>query len=399
MIINEQFQSAWNNIPDLAVMALNAATDLAECVERQFQRLVKTLTTPIAPLCRHALLHESLSLTSPFTKEAREEVQNLISRIRSMTSSPTVADASGICQEALDAIQRHTEECLENAQPVDPSEILWWHRMMVMEVVAKEWSSLSGHAPGLTPSLFIPQENEGGKLTRVRYELTQSINLLKSRSDEQPVFILEPEVASFLPIVVFTSTRINRLSVMANLDLRGAAYTLFENNLKTLRQCFEKLKKVQVIGYSQGGLMAQRAYLDPYMTEQISKDPRYPTVSFSAPGGSKRLLAQFEDIRKDDPTLTDNLILFVTHGDFASKVGELIPGNVFHIKTILKESTWVHHCGAKLPLVDKLSKVDVERENKDPIRLRGNGFRDHLRELIYGASEAPRPMLPVSRLV
>lgn len=175
-----------------------------------------------------------------------------------------------------------------------------------------------------------------------------------------PVYILQPapeyDAEGCCPIVVFRGTKFSLdcksdiRSIVENLNKEGAARGLYNEFRKTLGR-YMKAKcagengtapRFRVMGYSQGGVLAQRAVVDFY--EYVAREPLHLSLFFNSPALEDDYFNRWLEIPETSRPSCFNIL---RTGDPVSKRGHKFIGNVYEVEPLQKEGLLQAHLGAK----------------------------------------------------
>lgn len=137
-----------------------------------------------------------------------------------------------------------------------------------------------------------------------------------------PAFGLVPlDASQGSPILLYRGTDFSLIterswaSVISDLDIRKAGFTVFQNARPAIHDWLTKVKGAQIMGYSLGGALA--AYTVIYEHEWISKQP---SIAFNPAGISQAAFEKWYTL----PAASKNAFMtYVTQGDPASNSGRL----------------------------------------------------------------------------
>lgn len=181
--------------------------------------------------------------------------------------------------------------------------------------------------------VIVPVVTAKGTCKLVAYRVDVVLDLFGG----MPAFGLVPksntdEVPS---ILLFRGTDLSGrgfASIMADLDLNGPGYRVFQGSQEKIRNWLIKVDnqysmKARVMGFSLGGALVQYACI--LESKYISKDPHFPNVAFNQPGLSEDMVNKWNKMHVADRA---PFIGYITEGDVVSSVGKLI-GYVSELST------------------------------------------------------------------
>lgn len=167
-----------------------------------------------------------------------------------------------------------------------------------------------------------------------------------------------------IPILLFRgtdlalSTERGWASILSDLDVSGPGFSTFMDSKPKIHEWLKKMADrgmpARVMGVSLGGVFASYAYIFEHAL--LSK---VPSIAFNPPGVSRQVFNSWASLSKEGPPLH----VYVTKGDFISKIGYLI-GEVKEMK--LTHSLRVIESHVTLIAAQKeymLTQVDLTEEN------------------------------------
>lgn len=248
-----------------------------------------------------------------------------------------------------------------------------YRNAMVAELLSKELAAMN------VPEnyrLEIPCYTKKGEAVCVPYVLEKRFSMGESGI---PVLFFVPEKYNgeeFSPIILFRGTRVNFnkaedvLSIIENLNVCGPARGLYCDFNKQLKDLFENWFKTEthhtpfrIFGYSQGGVLGQRAMADFY--KYMSLDVNNPSLFFNSPGVEKDYVEEW--LALGDKERPAAIHYVITH-DIISKSGREFLGEVYEIKPE-KSSIMNAHFGKRFfEKAWELFEIDKSRESLSPSR-------------------------------
>jgi len=293
------------------------------------------------------------------------------------------------------------EELNEISDLTEGKEFIQLRNLMVGELLTKEIVTLPLNE-GL--EWIIPTYDESGKPVNIPYSI--SYRLLMGTS-QIPVYLFLPvsekDKKIVPPILVFRGTRFDFsnttdiLSIIENLNKRGPARDLYEelrDDLKfLLKSEYDRNhsieKKIRVLGYSQGGVLAQRAIVDFY--EYINLDPLYISIFFNSPGVENDYHQRWELIPKE---LKPGVLGYVVSNDVISKYGKSFIGDLFEIHPISSSVSTAHYGNRFLEPGWEMFRINKQQEEKCQLRAFANQLMTSTTvEAIYKLAKAGVTMM------
>jgi len=224
-----------------------------------------------------------------------------------------------------------------------------------------------------------PTLNIQGEQVPVEYTIKKVLSLGTS---EIPIYFLTAKNEP--PILIFRGTKLGFKkisevrSIIENFNSKGPARAHYNNFLPTLEEFFKDWfsrqsnpKKFRIFGYSQGGVLGQRAIVD--FAHYIQTSDKYPSIFFNSPG------VEDDYYRAWSARAGENLpsvINYLTTGDVVSKIGTGFIGEVYEINPEVERDILDSHFGVKFLEEDwKLFRVDADAETKSETRAMLNAIQ------------------------
>lgn len=219
-----------------------------------------------------------------------------------------------------------------------------------------------------------PKLLRNGKESTIHYTLTRIFNLGNS---EIPVYMFEGKERNSAPLLVFRGSRMrfdnksDAFSIIENFNVNGPARGYYKEFEPTLASFFnywfaqpEHKQKFRVFGYSQGGVLGQRAVIDfPEFMQQTASNH---SIFFNSPGIEKDYFEKWNAIEPENRPLAVN---YVITKDAVSKVGAGFIGEIYEIAPKHASKVTEAHFGVRFLEDDwKVYKVDNERESESTTR-------------------------------
>lgn len=167
-----------------------------------------------------------------------------------------------------------------------------------------------------------------------------------------------------IPILLFRgtdlalSTERGWASILSDLDVSGPGFSTFMDAKPKIHEWLKKVAALgvpaRVMGVSLGGVFASYAYIFEHALLN-----KVPSIAFNPPGVSKEVFIRWASLPKDAPPLH----VYVTKGDFISKIGYLV-GEIKEMK--LSRPLRVIEAHVTLIAAQKeymLGQVDLAEEN------------------------------------
>lgn len=256
---------------------------------------------------------------SPFTSH---ELAKIHSRLKSFPERPWMKD-SDYTQKKMEIVQEIFEEIHKLTK--DRPELKEVREMMMAEILSKEFAGLDA---SIGQKMRLPIADESGTCKLVEFIVSYKIQL---EGTSIPVVALTPQEEGFSPIVLFRSTSPylknegGLRSTFENLDPKGCARGIYEKTLPKFAAMMDKLGSARVIGYSQGGALAQRFIVDFH--SMLSR--KETSIVFNAPAVEKDYKLSWDQIPEKSRPRVLNFV--VTH-DIVSKTGSHFIGTVLEIE-------------------------------------------------------------------
>ncbi len=213
-----------------------------------------------------------------------------------------------------------------------------------------------------------PHIKADGKYVTIHYKLIRVFSLGNS---EIPVYLFEAKEKFAAPLIVFRGTKMNfdtlsdARSVIENFNANGPArghYSVFTKELKNFFTDWytdpKHQLKFRVFGYSQGGVLGQRAVTDFY--EYMQKDRRNHSIFFNSPGVETDY---YEKWNLFNPDTRPKVVNYVITNDIVSKTGAGFIGEVYEIRPQEESTLMTAHFGVRFLEGDwKVYAIDKESE-------------------------------------
>lgn len=276
--------------------------------------------------------------TSPFKAADLEKINRIYN---SFPERPWTKDRKYQDQK-IAAIQLILDEIHELTK--DRPELRVIREMMVAEIVSKEFAGVDAD-PG--HKIKLPVVDSQGNSRMVEFTVAHKVYLHDTKI---PVVALTPEDHEFAPIVLFRSTSPYPCneggfrSIFENIDPKGPARTRYDNTLPQFRTMMDELSAYappRVIGYSQGGCLAQRFIVD--FNDKLSQ--KELSIVYNAPAAEKDYKDRWNRIPESQRTKVVN---FVFEHDIVSKCGDQFIGMPMLIETEQRGSFLSPHFDVKL---------------------------------------------------
>jgi len=325
----------------------NMAAQLKKASQALSQnRIVRKLKDSFEYLqkCDFAFIRRS---GEPYIKEKLDQVEELISVYHDFEKKEEKLEANEVLHQAILLLQRIGK------LKFDPKRYAV-RNAMVAEVLTKH---VVAHPLPSSTELPIPCFDAKGHPVVVNYGIGQQLTL---STTDIPVYIfvpsLEAERALFSPLLIFRGTRFGFAneadirSVIENLNRAGPARGVYDDFKKKLSSLFRKWygekntskPLFRVLGYSQGGVLGQRACVDFYPF--IDKGILNPSIFFNSPGVENDYALAWEAIKPNEKPVVMSIL--VTR-DVVSKRGTKFIGEVYDFDPLKKSGFLEAHMGAK----------------------------------------------------
>ena len=278
------------------------------------------------------------------------------------------ANLEEFSEEALGSYVKALQRIAETQYPDD--------QFGVKEALAIEIITKYIVAQNLPDGFMIPFPiiDKRKKNAVAQYSLTRTFRLGNS---EIPVYLFEAKEQLLPPILVFRGTRMNfdkmsdAYSIVENFNAHGPARGFYQEFAPTLKEFFnqwfklpEHFQKFRIFGYSQGGVLGQRAAVD--FAEYLGQSRNDCSVFFNSPGIEKDYLEKWNAL---NPEQRPAAINYVVSRDAVSKVGAGFIGEVYEVSPEFAARVTEAHFGVRL-LEDnwKLYKIHSDQESESATR-------------------------------
>lgn len=283
---------------------------------------------------------------TPVVKEelAKEKVLEDYSQFRHSLKQMENQDAIDYCIELLKAIAKikfkPDRYVIRNA--------------MVAEVLTKHIATLLLSEKMTFP---IPCFDRKGKPAVITYEVVQ---MLPIGNTQIPSYVFLPynqvDKEHFPSLLIFRGTRLkwknesDLRAIIENINNVGPAKGIYEQFkpqlIKFLKHWFRGSENTRPLfrfmGYSQGGVLGQRACVDFYT--YLEKDPLNASIFFNSPAVEADYFKQWCELAAENKPCVANYLIT---RDLVSKRGLKFIGDVFEIEPATEESFLNAHLGAK----------------------------------------------------
>lgn len=299
----------------------------------------------------------------PLLKEAYEkEHLNLFEQF--------TAAIPGTEENQLEAIQKELEEIgkIAFAPTFYP-----YRNALVAEIIAKDLAALSIPENFTIP---FPCFNSHGKPVTIPYHLEKKLLLGESGIPVLLFSALTEEEEEYPPFILFRGTKVNFhkaediRSIIENLNSCGPARGVYAEFKKYLGKVFKSWysdpthkAKFRIFGYSQGGVLGQRAMAD--FAEYMQTDWLNSSLFFNSPGVEKEYIEEWSRLPSEKRPAACH---FLITNDIISKAGKLFLGDVYELQPVNTSLLNAHFGKRFLESKWELFLVNNARESESPSR-------------------------------
>jgi hypothetical protein len=319
----------------------------------------------------------------PFEKKDMDAFNSLLEKIPAPTNRSTVITMSKQkqCESAFKLINTMTQ---------GDSSLNEYRDLATAEVLCKQFAMSGAVQKGDVISL--PCVDKDNNSVMIEYEVYEKFDL---NNTDIPVYVLRPKNAKdqeyYEPILLFRGTCPDSeeggvRSLLENMDTDGPARRIYEASLPKIKKVMDDLypldrphnkPKVRVMGYSQGGVLGQRAVVD--FAEQVSQDK--PSLFFNSAGVEKDYKVRWDNIPEENRPNVKN---FLVSRDPISKAGAAFIGELYEIEPTSCDMVSAHFECRLLESGWKIYKLDPKLEEECTTRKLVNRVRtDSKVERVY----------------